>query len=97
MGQRIESRRRRAFHGGWSAARKGNLTRLPIAEPDDETRAANVDSYLRCVAATAELAAAEGTAADLAARALSAATAQFDRLVDDLYDLTYDERALIRT
>lgn len=90
-------RRSRAFRGGWFAARKGNLVGLPIAEPNVATRAEVVRAYRRCTDAATYLANSQGRGTDLAERALSTAVGQFDLIVEDLYGLTADERALIRT
>ncbi|HEU5002590.1 MAG TPA: N-6 DNA methylase [Actinomycetota bacterium] len=86
----------RAFRGGWFAARKGNLVRLPIAEADDAHRSEVVDLYDRCVETLAAMSQARGeTARDLAQRSYNEATRRFDSAVEHLYDLTPEEIQLL--
>ena len=86
----------RAFRGGWFAARKANLIRLPIAETEVSTRRHICDLYQRCVTAKREIAnTRSGGALDLAERALAAAVTRFDDAVDALYGLTREETALV--
>ncbi len=86
----------RAFRGGWFAARKGNLVRLPIAQPAEQRRAEVVESHDRCVATQAALSwAPEGNEKELAKRAHRDAVRRFDRLVEAVYGLDAAEVALI--
>jgi len=86
----------RAWRGNWFAARKGNLIRLPIAQGADDERRAIVESYDRCVALRRQVAEAISSRdQELADRLFSAAAADFDALVFDLYALSSAEREVL--
>lgn len=86
----------RAFRGGWFAARKGNLIRLPIASGDTSTRRRIVTLHEQCVRATDALRSARSERSrELAERALASATARFDDAVESMYDLSIAEKSLI--
>ena len=94
----VLARRSRSWRGGWYAARKGNLIRLPIAEPDETTRANVVHLFERCVEATTRVAVGKtGHDSEMTRRVQSSVIAQFDQAVCDLYDLTDVERAVLAT
>ena len=86
----------RAFRGGWFAARKGNLVRLPIAQPTINRRAEVVEAYQRCVASHAALVdSPDGTEHELAVRAHRDTVRRFDRMIDGLYGLTRADVTLV--
>lgn len=88
----------RAFRGGWFAARKGNLVKLPIAPADVANRRDIVALYDRCTEANDALRTARtDRAVDLAERALAEAATRFDRAVEALYGLSEEEVALLCT
>lgn len=88
----------RAFRGGWFAARKGNLLRLPIAQPAAELSDEVVAAYNRCVASQAALdRAMEGNARELAKRTHRDAVRRFDGVVEALYGLDAAEVTLVQT
>lgn len=88
----------RAFRGGWFAARKGNLVRLPIALPGGKQRAEVVATYQRCVTSHGAVAnARRGNDHELAARAHREAVRRFDRVVEAIYDLDDAEVTLVKT
>jgi hypothetical protein len=86
----------RAFRGGWFAARKGNLVRLPIIQPGARQRAQVVESYQHCVTTLQALGQTrEGNQRELARRAHREAVRRFDRVVETLYGLNDADVTLI--
>jgi hypothetical protein len=89
-------RRSRSWRGGWFAARKGNLSRLPIIEAAPVDRAEVTDAFDRCAELRRE---AEGSRSDsderLAANALRRAARGFDMSVYDLYGLSAADRGVV--
>lgn len=83
----------RAWRGGWFAARKGNLVRLAIAEPDPEEQSIVIASYQQCAALRLQMEAAVSQhEMELSRRLYQAAIERFDTAVEDLYHLTVEER-----
>lgn len=93
----VLSRRSRAWRGGWFAARKGNLVRLPVAEPDESTGEEIKELFRRCCAAAAALDGARSDReTDRCQRLLGDAVRRFDTAAFDLYGLSRLERELVR-
>jgi hypothetical protein len=93
----VLARRSRTWRGGWFAARKGNLVRLPIAVGDGMTRKELIAGYKTCAQARAELVAARtDRSRELASRFLATAVANFDDAVEALYELSQKDRKLLR-
>jgi hypothetical protein len=88
----------RAWRGGWFAARKGNLEKLPIAIVDATTQRQIVGLYDDCRAAAARLGGTRRGSADeaMAQRLLGARTEAFDRAVYGAYGVTEAELDVIR-
>jgi type I restriction-modification system DNA methylase subunit len=86
----------RAFRGDWFAARKENLARLPLVSADAEAMNDVVDSYARCLQSRFALGLARSDSdADRLRRAHRAFVASYDAAVEDLYELTALERAVV--
>lgn len=87
------------FRGGWVGARKAHLSRLPVAIPDPATQQEILEAYDRCRQAVADLRAARSGSAqhEQTRRLAAAAIEQFDSTVFDLYELTAQERDLVRS
>ena len=86
----------RAWRGGWFAARKGNLVRLPVAAPESERAADIIEKYRDCVRLRGQLdAATSEREQDLAGRLLVTAAAAFDAAVEDCYSLSSAEREIL--
>jgi type I restriction-modification system DNA methylase subunit len=89
-------RRSRAWRGEWFAARKGNLVRVPIAEPEPNRRESIKEGFERCVRATKAIEAAITDSDQVRAERLQARSiGEFDQAVFDLYGLTNKERRLV--
>ena len=91
----------RAFRGGWFAARKGNLAKLPIAVPPRVVQEEIVGSYQHSVRLVSETYSGDRKLRDdddsrLLRRLAAAAIEAFDRAVFELYGLSGVEIALVR-
>jgi hypothetical protein len=94
----VLARRSRSWRGGWHAARKGNLVRLPIRDPGPQARGAIIELYDACVAATrSHAAAASDRERDLRRRVLQGCLRDFDQEVEDVYQVVDKERKLFVT
>jgi len=86
----------RAFHGGWFAARKGNLVRLPIADVNADTKATIVSLFDMCVETKADV---EQARSDqdrtLRERAYAEAVRRFDLAVEEAFGVTESERGVL--
>jgi hypothetical protein len=89
----------RAWRGGWTAARKANLERLPIAVPGRETQDEVVTLYGECQRATTTLKSARRGSheREIAARRRATAVRAFDHAVFGLYGITDEELLVIRS
>jgi len=87
----------RAWRGDWFAARKRNLIRLPIAKATTEEQEHIIRLYTDCITQRELLEAARMDASRaLRTRLYDNAVENFDRVIEDLYHLTDDERKLVR-
>lgn len=92
----VLKRRSRAWRGGWFAARKGNLVRLPIATATSKQEQVILDLYRRCNEARSQIELEDSDVAkELATRLFAAAVLEFDHAVFDLYRLTDDEKNIV--
>jgi len=87
----------RAFRGGWFAARKGNLQRLPVACPGPDAQQQLVKSYQRCQALAAARNPLGSADARRSERLYDAAVQEFDDAVFGLYELSDAEVAVVRS
>ena len=88
----------RAWRGDYIGARKDNLTRLPIAIPDEEQQDAIIAAYDECVRAASQLDEARSDAAlQTVGRIYGANVTAFDQTVFDLYGVTAQELRVIRS
>lgn len=92
----------RAFRGGWFAARKGNLVRIPIAVPAQVMQEEIVAAYKHCCRLASEVYDENRRVRDdedsrLLQRLFAAAVREFDQAVFELYGLSADEVRLIRS
>jgi hypothetical protein len=86
----------RAFHGGWFAARKGNLVRLPIADANADTKATIVSLFDMCVEAKADVEQARSDQdCTLRKRAYAEAVRRFDLAVEEAFGVTESEREVL--
>lgn len=86
----------RAFRGDWFAARKGNLVRLPIAQPSTSAATRVIDLFHHCRTTQHAIDAARSDAdRERANRLYRVASERFDRAVEDLYGLSETERAVV--
>ena len=86
----------RAFRGGWFAARKGNLVRLPIATPTPVERNQIVQLAAQCRSLATRLSDARSDhARELALRQYRYVVDSFDNAVEELYKVSLDEQLLL--
>jgi hypothetical protein len=86
----------RAFGGGWFAARKANLARLPITDADAATRAKIVSLFDECCATKIRAGEVRSDRdRNLWSRAQDAAVQRFDAAVEDAFGLTPTERLVL--